>query len=139
MPMPLAEARIAELMIWLTVAIVLLVLGLIWATRLKRRMNQADEPAPVMGFTLSDLRQLHRAGQLTDAEFARAKDKIVEAARKEPERPPPAAATSGPDPLGDRFSAEAIRARRLPREDPRRGFDVLPPTPGPDADNSPES
>jgi hypothetical protein len=137
---PLAESSIAEVMIWLVLVMVLLVVGLMWATRLKRRMNQADEPVPATGFTLSDLRQMHRAGQLTDAEFAKAKDKIVEAARRAPEPPATAAgagAAAPPAAPDDRFSADAIRARRAAREDPRRGFDVLPPGPGPDDASKP--
>lgn len=139
---PLAESSIAEVMVWLAVAMVLFVLGLVWAARLKRRMNREDEPIPATGFTLSDLRQMHRAGQLSDAEFAKARDKLIEAARKAPERAAAiaAAAVTDPNALADRFSADAIRARRGAREDPRRGFDVLPPDPeaGTGTDDAPK-
>ena len=133
--MLLAEGSLVALVGWSAVLIVFLVVGLLWAVRIKRRLNQADdddEPAPAMGFTLSDLRRMHRAGQINDAEFARAKDKIVEAAKKAAERIP--AAGGGP---GGRDSADAIRARQ---RDPRRGFDVLPrqqDAPPPDAEPGP--
>ena len=129
------DGRVAEVLVWLGVAMGLLILGLALAARLKRKAKQEDEATPAMGFTLSDLRQMHRAGQLDDAEFAKAKAKIVDAAQREPERAAAAAQpalAADPKAFGDRHSAEAIRARRRAREDPRRGFDVLPPSPDPD-------
>src|SRR3712207_8783046 len=38
------------------------------------------------GFTLADLRQLHKSGQMTDEEFEKAKSKVVEAAKRAAER-----------------------------------------------------
>jgi hypothetical protein len=46
----------------------------IWST-------EETEIAP-MGFTLGDLRQLHRSGKLTDQEFQHAREKIVAAAQR---------------------------------------------------------
>jgi hypothetical protein len=112
--MMLADGRVMSVVMWLAAALVILVFGLMWGLRLKRRLSQADEPAAPMGFTLSDLRQLHRSGQISDAEFARARDKIIEAAKKAAERQAPA--PTGAAPLA------------------QRGFDVLPPDgadPGP--------
>lgn len=130
--MVLAETDVPGLLFWLAMALVLLVVGVTWALRLKRQMSQDDEPAGAMGFTLSDLRQMHRAGQLSDDEFAKAKGKIVGAAQEVPER---AAAAD----VSDRDSADAIRARRLNRQDPRRGFEVLPPEGGPDGEAAPKA
>jgi len=53
------------------------ILGLFVVSWMKRRMQAADEPVPA-GFTLSDLRRLHKAGQITDEEFERAKAKTIE-------------------------------------------------------------
>ena len=106
--MMLADGRVVSVVMWLAALMVVLVVGLMWGLRLKRRLSQADEPAAPMGFTLSDLRQMHRSGQISDAEFAKARDKIIEAAKKAAERPPPVAARG---------------AARLAQ----RGFDVLPP------------
>ena len=47
---------------------------------LRRRLREPDHASPI-GFTLSDLRQLHRSGQMTDAEFERAKEKLLSSAR----------------------------------------------------------
>ena len=120
--MMLAESDVAGVIVWLAGLMVVLVVGLTWALRLKRRMAQEEEePAPPLGFTLSDLRQMHRAGQISDAEFTKAKDKIVDAAKKAAEQPPPGAAAGAP-----RDSADAIRARRLVPPTPQHGFEVLP-------------
>ena len=112
----LARAGAAEVIIWSVAMLGLLVLGMIAAARLKQRMKQDDAPAPALGFTLSDLRQMHRAGQLTDDEFNKAKEKIVAASVKATEQVPP---VPGMEPAKD--SAEAIRARRLAREAQREG------------------
>ena len=106
--MLLADGRVFSVVLWSAALLVLLGVGLVWGMRFKRRITQDDDDAPPMGFTLGDLRQMHRAGQLNDAEFAKAKDKIIEAAKKAAERPAPAAA-KGAAGLG------------------QRGFDVLPP------------
>ena len=106
------SVSIAGVVAWSVGLLVALVLGMMGAARLKRRLRQDDfQPAAASGFTLSDLRQMHRAGQLTDAEFERAKEKVVAAAKKAAARaaPPPGVAP-------EKDSAEAIRLRRLARE-----------------------
>src|SRR5215207_8832779 len=72
----------------------LIVIGLIIGafvivTQVRRRMNRVDESAALSGgtgFTLSDLRRLHKDGQMTDREFELAKAKILEAAKRASER-----------------------------------------------------
>jgi hypothetical protein len=110
----LAKASPAEVIAWSAALLILLVIGMAAATRLKRRIKEDDEPAPALGFTLSDLRQMHRAGQLTDDEFNKAKDKIVAASVKQTEFVPPVPGMEPP-----RDSADAIRSRRLAREGQR--------------------
>jgi hypothetical protein len=107
--------------------LILLVVGMAAAARLRRKIKQEDAPAPALGFTLSDLRQMHRAGQLTDEEFNKAKEKIVAASQAAAERIP--AVATGAETARD--SADASRARRLAREarDPgstSNGDDVAP-------------
>ena len=103
---------VAGVILWSAVLMALLIAGLVFAMRLKRRMNAEDaEPVPVAGFTLSDLRQMHRAGQISVAEFAKAKEKVVAAAQKAAERQ-----QADPADPPERDSADAIRARRLARE-----------------------
>jgi hypothetical protein len=96
---------------WSVGILILLVVGMAAAARLRRRVRQDDAPAPALGFTLSDLRQMHRAGQLTDDEFNKAKEKIVAASQAAAERIAPAPGTEAA-----RDSADMIRARRLARE-----------------------
>lgn len=67
------------------ILILLLIVGLVVVIRVKRRIQQPDEPGS-MGFTLSDLRQLHKNGQMSDEEFERARTKVVEAAKRAAER-----------------------------------------------------
>jgi hypothetical protein len=65
--------------------VVLVIAGWITVWQVRRRLTQPDDSSGA-GFTLSDLRRLHREGQMTDAEFERAKAKVVEAARRVAER-----------------------------------------------------
>src|SRR5450432_3860233 len=68
----------SSLFVWIVVllAIVGLLLGAVyWA----RKRLSPNEEFRGEGFTLSDLRQMHETGQLTDEEFERAKAKMVEA------------------------------------------------------------
>jgi len=75
----------------LVVAIVLVgAAAVMW---LRKRMWGSDSGGEPEGggFTLGDLRQLHKSGKMTDAEFARARDAIVAAAQRAAarvERPP---------------------------------------------------
>jgi hypothetical protein len=109
---PLAEASIASAIFWSIVTLGLVLVGMMAAARLRRKMKEEDvTTGPVAGFTLSDLRQMHRAGQITDAEFERAKEKVVLAAQKASAREAPPSGT----PV-EKDSTDAIRARRLARE-----------------------
>jgi hypothetical protein len=116
------NTSLAEVLVWSAGLIGLLVVGMAFAARLKRRFRDDGDDTPAAaaaGFTLSDLRRMHRAGQLTDEEFERAKEKIVAAAQRAAERAKPADGTV------DRDSPDAIRARRLAREAQERA-DLAP-------------
>jgi len=76
---------------WSFVLICLLLAGFFAISRLRQWLKEDDTPAPGIGFTLSDLRQLHKQGQMTDEEFERAKAKIIGGAK--------AMAAKLPDPL----------------------------------------
>ena len=93
-PAPALYRRISHMLSDIPVtSIIQLSLGLLalifvgWLTvwQVRRRLTRPDETSGA-GFTLSDLRQLHKSGQMTDAEFERAKAKVVEAARRASER-----------------------------------------------------
>src|SRR2546423_14783720 len=74
------------------VLIGLIVAGAYSVLRLRRWLKEEDDaPAPPTGFTLDDLRELNRRGEMTDAEFERAKGQILAGAR--------AAAGKRPHPL----------------------------------------
>lgn len=70
---------------WLLVLMALLVVaagGVLWL----RRWYRTDESPVAGGFTLGDLRRLHREGQMSDEEFERAKAQIIAGARRALER-----------------------------------------------------
>lgn len=64
--------------IWptLLVLLVVAVVGGLFAMWLRRRLAAKDEGG-AGGFTLEDLRQLHRAGGMSDEEFAKAKEAML--------------------------------------------------------------
>ncbi len=77
------EGSVGGVVFWSIVLFLLLIVGFWAVTRLKRRMaDTGPQPGAEAGFTLSDLRRLHREGQMSDEEFERAKAKIVEVARR---------------------------------------------------------
>ena len=81
MTQPLAQTSYAgSIVLWSLVLVVLLIVGLVVVMYIRRQITEADEPSKP-GFTLSDLRQLHKRGQMTDEEFEKAKAKIIGAAR----------------------------------------------------------
>lgn len=65
-------------MLW-PMAIIVVLAGLLLAALsiVRRRMRHFDQPPAMRGFTLADLRDLRRSGQLTEEEFEKAKAKIV--------------------------------------------------------------
>jgi len=84
---------------WSLVLIGLILLGFVAASLVKRRLSQQD-PTPTGGFSLSDLRALHRGGKMSDEEFNKAKAAIVTAAQRATERE-----------LQEKKQAEARRAK----------------------------
>ena len=62
------------------------VVGIVILAQAKKRLQAKDEQPAVSGFTLSDLRQLHRDGQMSDEEFQRAKQRVIDAAKRAAER-----------------------------------------------------
>jgi hypothetical protein len=58
--------------------------AVIWLRR--RFWGGEEEDVPHTGFTLGDLRHLHKSGQMSTEEFEKAKGKIIEAAKRAAER-----------------------------------------------------
>jgi len=62
-------------------------IGFIVVQRVKRAYSTEDHPTDAtIGFTLSDLRELHKTGQMSDEEFEKAKAKVIDAAKRAAER-----------------------------------------------------
>jgi hypothetical protein len=65
--------------VFLLIVVLAAAYGVMWLR--KRLWSQDDLDMPAAGFTLGDLKQLHRAGKITDQEFQFAKDKVLAAAQ----------------------------------------------------------
>lgn len=83
---------------WSIVLLILVVAGFAAASAVKRRLMKPDD-AGAVGFNLSDLRALHRAGKMTNEEFEKAKRAILAGALPEAEAPAEARAPSREDRL----------------------------------------
>ncbi|HEY2586473.1 MAG TPA: SHOCT domain-containing protein [Tepidisphaeraceae bacterium] len=70
---------------WLIVLVGLVLAGFVAVAQVKKRLMRTDD-SPGSGFTLSDLRRLHREGKMTDEEFEKAKQIIVAGAKRAAER-----------------------------------------------------
>ena len=103
----LADVPIGSIIKWSLLLVVLVVIGWVTVWQVRRRMTSPDESSGA-GFTLSDLRQLHKSGQMSDEEFERAKAKVVDAARRVAEREKAAAAGGG----GRAGGGDALRPPR---------------------------
>src|SRR5215208_6157532 len=70
------------IVVWSLLLIGLIVAGWLTVWQVRRRLKEDDTVTSSSGFTLSDLRQLHKAGKMTDDEFDKAKARVVDAARR---------------------------------------------------------
>ena len=76
--------------VWSGVVIVATLLAFAGYSYLRRWMRSADEPTgDNRGFTLSDLRELHRQGKMSDAEYEATRAQLVGAAKRMVDRLPP--------------------------------------------------
>jgi len=85
---------IASVIIWSGVLLVLVILAFLAYAAFKRWMKEPAVSSSGTGFTLSDLRELHRQGKMTTEEFEMARTKMVASAKK--------MADAMPDPLAGR-------------------------------------
>ena len=100
----------SSIVVWSLSLIGLIVAGWLTVWQVRRRLQREDSPLGSAGFTLSDLRRLHKSGQMSDAEFERAKAKVVDAARRATERElAAAAAKSGANAAASRANLERPR------------------------------
>jgi len=74
-------------MFWSAILIGLVLLAFIAVVQVKKRLVKTDETMS-KGFTLADLRALHRSGKMSDQEFEKAKEAVIAGARRAAERTP---------------------------------------------------
>ena len=86
MSSPSPSAADESLFVWSLVLIGLVMAGFALVTWVKKKVKEPDE-GPIAGFSLADLRQLHRAGKLSAEEYERARSKMVETLKKTTEKP----------------------------------------------------
>ena len=82
-----AEADTGSALIWTLVLIIALVLMFGAVAAFRKWMKSDDAPTSGPGFSLSDLRRLHKAGQMTDEEFEKAKLVLVGTAKVGTDKP----------------------------------------------------
>lgn len=118
---PLAQTQetpgYASILWWSIGLIITLVVSIIVVARFRRWLTKDDEPTPIGsggGFTLSDLRDMHRQGQISDAEYERCRAKITAVARRGIDKPPGRLAKPPESPE----SSEPTLPPSPPEEDP---------------------
>jgi hypothetical protein len=101
MPRLLADEDPFGIVIACVVLLIIVVAGAYAVLWLRKRIWSPDETEAVgAGFTLGDLRHLHKTGQISEEEFTRAKAKILEAAQRAAEREAARAKAGPQNPLG---------------------------------------
>jgi hypothetical protein len=97
MPAPVSITPLAQtvsILGWSAVLILFIVGAFMVVMWLRRWIKEDDVPTAKIGFSLTDLRELHRRGEMSDDEFERARAKMTAAAK--------AANANMPDPAGGR-------------------------------------
>jgi cytochrome b len=85
----LADADPVGIVIACAMLFLLVLIGAFGVAWLRKWFWGPDDPTITStGFTLGDLRQLHRSGRLSDEEFQKARDKIVAGAALPPRKNP---------------------------------------------------
>ena len=87
---PAASKSLVGVFVWSGVLIGLSVLGFVGYSLLRRWMTGGgDTPSQARGFTLGELRDLHRRGELSDEEYAATKAQLIGAAKQAIDKMPP--------------------------------------------------
>src|ERR1700677_853951 len=76
---------------WCALTLVICIAAFFGYRRFKQWMSEPDEPSPT-GFSFSDLREMHRSGQISAEEFEKARAKMFASAKEMTEKLPPALA-----------------------------------------------
>jgi hypothetical protein len=105
-----AYAAAASILFWVAVLLAVIVALAVVALWLRRRLMVAEESEGGIGFTLGDLRRLHREGKMSDEEFNTAKAAMLARTRAVIDAPKPAgkvaSADLGPELLGGATTAD---------------------------------
>jgi len=75
-----------SIFVWSLILVAVVVFGFVLVLWIKRRLRPQEEQ-PAIGFSLADLRELHRSGKISDEEFERARGKMVASLRRGEEKP----------------------------------------------------
>ena len=76
-----------SILIWSLVLMGLVIAGFVLVSWVRNKLREPDDAASG-GFTLGDLRDMHRKGQLSDEEFERAKQRLIGVLRQSPPKKP---------------------------------------------------
>jgi hypothetical protein len=87
-PLAAQENALSSVFVWSLVLVAVVIGGFWLVSILKRRLKSGDDEPASIGFTLSDLREMHRSGQLSDAEFERARTKMAASLKKDLKQAP---------------------------------------------------
>ena len=97
MPAPVSITPLAQtvsILGWSAVLILIIVGAFMVVMWLRRWIKEDDVPTAKIGFSLTDLRELHRRGEMTDEQFELARAKMTAAAKS--------VTANMPDPAGGR-------------------------------------
>jgi hypothetical protein len=84
---PLAQDSSSGDVLFWSLLLIVLVIALFIAVAFLRKKMSPDEDFHGAGFNLSDLRQMHKKGQMSDEEFERAKGALLASMNKLPAKP----------------------------------------------------
>jgi hypothetical protein len=81
------QVPLEQILLGALALVAVVVVGLVVVSRVRKRLTAADDqPGAGGGFMLSDLRRMHKEGQISDEEFERAKARVIDAAKRAAER-----------------------------------------------------
>jgi hydrogenase maturation factor HypE len=93
------DGSMQRLVVWSLAVVAVFTVGLVLVARVKKRMQaDAEQEEVSAGFTLSDLRRMHKAGEVSNEEFEKAKARVIDAARRAAARTPQGKAATAPPP-----------------------------------------
>jgi len=78
----LADGETGPIFVGSIIVIILAIVGFLGVKWISKWMKNQDDPTVGTGFTLSDLRQLHKSGKMNAEEFEKAKAILLASAAK---------------------------------------------------------